>query len=332
MVSPLEANAPTAPATAPIDTFVCVHERDLGPLFELVLRAYQRHFLPKGALILIANNLPKLRDFVERAGLADGIVLSTDEEWLSRGELALPGWYRQQVIKLRAHRFCATERFCNLGSDTLLLDDIATGDFVADGRPVLYYSRATTVGRALLGLEPLRRRYERRRVEHVARILGVQPRRARRYADFINDLFCFEREYLEGLNAHLERRYGPDCYTQLLGALGDGRPDTNPFGNWTQNRFGEWTLYSVYVLDQLKAEVILRNASAGYLLQIHSARQLRLSRFDSRVVHLVAKGFDLAAIEAKIAAREPALGRHTLPIGSAPHGDGRPSSPARSAR
>lgn len=290
-------------ATAPIDTFVCVHERDLGPLFEMALRAHQRHFLPKGALILIANDLPKLRDFVERIGLAAGTVLSTDEEWLSRGELALPGWYRQQVIKLRAHRFCASERFCNLGADTLLLDDITAEDFVAEGRPVLYYSRATTLGRAVLGLDPLRRRYERRRVEHVAAILGVTPRRARGYADFINDLFCFDRDYLDGLNAHLERRHGPDCYTRLLGALGDGRPDTNPFGNWTQNRFGEWTLYSTYVLDLLKADVAMRNAATGYLEQIHSARQLRFSRFDARVVHLVAKGFDPAEIAAKIAAR-----------------------------
>jgi hypothetical protein len=295
-------------ATAPIDTFVCVHERDLGPLFEMTLRAHERHFAPEGALILISNNLPKLRDFLDRAGLASGAALSADGEWLSRGELALPGWYRQQVIKLRAHRFCASERFCNLGADTLLLDAISTEDFVDDGRPVLYYNRATTLGQAILGLEPLRRRYERHRVAHVARILGVEPRRARRYADFINDLFCFERDHLAGLNAHLERRHGPDPYTRLLGALGDGRPDTNPFGGWTQNRFGEWTLYSVYLLDLLGADVALRNAAAGYLLQIHSARQLRLSRFDARVVHLVAKGFQPAQIAAKIAARDAGSG------------------------
>lgn len=315
--------APPAAGVGPIDTFVCVHARDLGPLFAATLESHRRHFRPGGGLLLICNDLPRLRDFVARHGLEGRAALGTDVEWLSRRELALPGWYRQQVIKLRAHRFCATPRFCCLGADTLLLGDITADDFVTgDGRPVLYYSRATSLAQAALGLEPLRRRYERGRVDHVARILGVEPRRARRYADFINDLFPFERDALEGLNAHLERRYGPEPYAALLGALGDGRPDTNPFGNWTQNRFGEWTLYSVYVLDLLGAAVALRNAADGYLQQVHSARQLRLTRLDARVVHLVAKERDLGAVVAKIAPRDPALADYLAALADGARDDG----------
>jgi hypothetical protein len=315
MAMPGEDQA-TGTTTKAIDVFVCVHERDLGPLFAVTLRSYERHFAPQGRLILVTNNVAKARDFLDRAGLTDRAMLSADEDWLSRREQELPGWYRQQIIKLRADRFCSTERFCSLGADTVLLGAITEADFVADGRPVLYYSKATTPGEYLLNLHHLR--YERDRVKHIGRILGVEPHRARRYGDFILDLFCFEREYLVSLNAYLERRYGAEPYYQLLRDLGDGRPDTSPFGGWTQNRFGEWTLYSTYILDCLGADVVLRNATRGFLQQIHSPRQLARSAFDARVVHLVSKDLDRDEIWLRIAARDAELARWLSPPQPAP--------------
>jgi hypothetical protein len=295
----------TPETTITLDTFICVHDRDLGPLFEVVLRSYQRHFKPKGQLLLICNDVAKLRDFLARTGLGQGATVSADEEWLSPQEQTLPGWYRQQIIKLRAHKFCDSADFCSLGADTVLLQPIEATDFVDGDRAVLYYHKATKAGEYLRNLHHLR--YERDRVKHVARLLHVTPRRARRYGDFISDLFCFRREYLVALNDYLEQRYGAEPYYELLRELGNGQPDTNPFGGWTQNRFGEWTLYSVYVLDCLRADVAVRNGVPQFMQQVHSQRQLRHSRFDAKVIHLVAKDLDLGAVRTRIAARDAEL-------------------------
>ncbi|MGO8572637.1 hypothetical protein ACC870_37120, partial [Rhizobium ruizarguesonis] len=35
-------------------------------------------------------------------GLVPGAAVTGDNDWLSASELELPGWFRQQIIKLRA--------------------------------------------------------------------------------------------------------------------------------------------------------------------------------------------------------------------------------------
>ena len=290
----------------PIDLFICVHERDLGPLFEIVLDAYARHFQPKGQLTLISNNVPQLRSFLARTGLAGDARLLADDEILSPQERTLPGWYRQQVIKLRAAEFTTTERFCNLGADAVLLQTVTEDDFVSGGCPILYYSKGITARDYLLGFPHLR--YERARVEHIGRILNVAPRRAIRYGDFILDLFCFERRYMEQLHNYLGQLYGPDPLYRILHKLGDGHADRGfRKENWTQNRFGEWTLYSVFLLDALGAPVVTRNAARGYFEQVHSQRALRYAHLDAKIVHLVAKDLDFATVRERLAARDRGL-------------------------
>ena len=263
-----------------IDSFICVHRRDVDYLLGLVLRSYQANFQPKGRMTLVTNDLPYLRDAVDRWRLDLDMVLTSDSDWLSSRELELPGWYRQQVIKLRAYQFCSTPNFCNLGADTLLLRPVDEADLLAGDVPVLYYSRHRIPDQHLL--------YEWQRVHHVARILKVKPTIARRYIDFINDFFCFNRDWLIELNRHLEKLYGSEYYYALLHNL-------NTKGD--QNRFGEWTLYSVFLLDCLNAPVTLRNAHSGFLHQVHSQRTLSSYKFDTKVVHFVGKQFDVDYIE-----------------------------------
>ncbi len=275
------------------DVFICVHSRDVNYLLEMVLRAYQINFLPKNKLIFITNDLPHLRQFVEPLALGSDILFTDDKEWLSKRELELPGWFRQQIIKLRSPQFCETTNFCNLGADTILLQPLTTDDLICDNKPILNYTYHTLPDPHYL--------LERRRVRSVARILQVKPDRAAQYVDFINDLFCFNRGYLTQLNSYLESLYGKESYYTLLHNLSPAND---------QDKFGEWTLYSVFLLDYLKQDIPLRNTKSGFLYQVHSQRLLKRFRFDTKVAHFVAKDFSVDYIKQQIQNRELPLGKY----------------------
>ncbi len=274
-----------------LDTFVCVHSRDVGYLLELVLQSYQVNFQPKARLILITNDAPHLQAFIDRTGVVSNAVVTSDSDWLSSREMELPGWYRQQLIKLRAYRFCETENFCNLGADTILLQPIGINDLISGGFPILYYTRHR--------LPDPHVRFERERIKHIARILRVEPVNALRYVDFINDLFTFNRDALMHLNTYLAELYGSEPYVELLSGMDDS---TTP-----RNRFGEWTLYSVFLLDYLQKPVTLQNTRPTFLHQVHSKLGLRLFPFNTKVAHFVGKDFDVDYIRQQIALHAPKL-------------------------
>lgn len=295
------ANGFTAPS---IDAFMCVHSRDLACLFELALRSYEVNFQPQGRLFLISNDLDALRAVLDRTGLGGGAELISDDDCLSVKERALPGWYRQQIIKLRSYEFCETDSFCNLGADTLLLQPVTSADLISGGRPILYFNgpRPASLVSPDFWLD---RWYELTRLDYVARILQVNPAISRRYVDFIFDLFCFHREYLVDLNRYIEGLYGSEPYHHLLAELGDS----------DRKQFGEWTLYSMFLLDCIGAPVEVRSSAASFLRQIRNQRILRTYRFDSKVVHFVDKGTDPAEISRRIIASDLPLGRY-LAVGA----------------
>jgi hypothetical protein len=270
-----------------MDTFVCVHQRDVGYLLELVLRSYEMNFLPKGRLIMITNDLPHLQAFIDKLGLKTPVTLSGDRDWLSEEEMQLPGWYKQQLIKLRSYKFCNTENFCNLGADTVLLQPITESDLLDNGRPILYYTHHLLPDNHV--------RYERERVRYVGEMLKVEPTNAGRYVDFINDLFCFNRDWLTSLDSYLKQLYGDNAFVNMLKGLDDRIEN--------RNKFGEWTLYSVYLLDKLHENVTLRSTGNGYLHQVHSNLSLRTFRFNTKVAHFVSKNLDVDYIKRQISKR-----------------------------
>jgi hypothetical protein len=288
-----------APAVSePLDTFICVHSRDLGHLFELTLRSYEQNFQPKGRLFMVTNDLQALRDMLDRTGLGADAQLMADDELLSTHERTLPGWYRQQIVKMRAHEFCVSENFCNLGADTVLLQPVVREDLVAEDRPILYYNgpRGYSIATPDFWMD---RWYEMIRIDYVSKILRVTPNVSRRYVDFIFDLFCFNRGHLADLNRYLARLHGPDYFYALLNGLGDA----------DRKQFGEWTLYSMYLLDCVRAPVEMRNSAASFLRQIRNRRILKGYQFDSKVVHFVDKSLSPSEITERIIASNLPLGR-----------------------
>jgi len=257
------------------DTFICVHSSEVDYLLEFAVQSWRQNFRPKAKLHLITNDRTPVEEFVDRVGLREVASVSTDGDWLSTQEMELPGWYKQQLVKLRAYKICQTENFCNLGADTVLLQPIGADDLLSDGYPITYYT-----GRPKKVLDR-HYRYEMFRCLSVARVLRTVPFRTLRYVDFITDLFTFNRDDLIALDERMHRIHGPDCYYKLL----------KDYGKVVQNqkKFGEWTLYTTFVLDVLVRQPVVRDMSQGFLRQIYSQAALDNYDFDSTVVHLVSK-------------------------------------------
>jgi hypothetical protein len=180
-----------------------------------------------------------------------------------------------------------------LGADTILLQPVTYADLVDKGMPILYYSQHRIPDLHVL--------YEWQRVHHVARILQVKPTNALHYIDFINDVFPFNRELLIKLNHYLEEVYGQDYYHNLLCHLDNSDAD--------RKKFGEWTLYSVFVLDKLMQTPTMRNTRKGFLHQVHSQRTLGSYKFNTKAVHFVGKNFDLNYIRRQIKESGSALSK-----------------------
>ena len=268
------------------DLFVCVHSSDVSYLLELAMQGWRLNFRPKGKLYLVSNERGPIQEFADRTGLSDIATISTDRDWLSSKEMELPGWYKQQVVKLRSYRICQTQNFCNLGADTLLLRPIDADDLLSGGYPITYY---TGRSRKLLDANY---RYELFRNFSVARFLRTVPLRTLRYVDFITDLFTFNREDLIALDQRMHRMHGPDVYHKLL----------KDYGRRVQNqkKFGEWTLYTMFVLDCLGRQPTMRDMSNGFLRQIYSQAALDNFDFDSTIVHLVSKNFQASAVRERL--------------------------------
>ena len=270
--------------TADLGAFMCVHARDVEGLFPLALRSLDRHFPAAGSVHVVTNDPDAVRRHLEREPVGLPVRVSADADWLTPAEAALPGWYRQQVLKLRAHRLVDARFAVNLGADTLLLRDLPVTELVDGDEAVLRWSRHR--------LPDTHWRYERARVRATGEILGVRPRQALRHVDFINDFFVFDRRVLVTLEDFMTGRYGPEPWAALLGGRG-----TTPK---EQKLFGEWTLYATYVLDVMGRRPPVREASNGYLAQLHSPRAVRGFAWDSAVVHLVPKGLEVGQIRARL--------------------------------
>lgn len=266
-----------------LDVLVVASHRDYG-LTAHSLRNLVAYLPDLGTVTLATDRPADGRALVDRLGLVEVTVLP-DRQLLSTAERRLPGWYRQQLIKLRAGSVLSGDTFAVLSGDTLLARRLPATELLApSGRPYLYVNRYRYPAKHL--------EYERRRVTAVAELLGVIPTVAWGLGDFICDLFCFERTVLTAAIGRLQSRYGWN-WTRVLAGRGT-RPED-------QNLFGEYTLYAVTALECFDDRPPVRVRRESHVLQIHSRRAFELARFDAPVVHLVDKRIPIAALMARAA-------------------------------
>jgi len=272
----------------PVNLFMCVHSRDFDRLLELSLRSVAAHYGPIGDLLLITNDTAGLRARLAGMPGYGGASIEHDSSWLTREEMRLHHWYRQQAIKLRSFRFWPESAFvCSLGADTVILRPISHRAILQSssrGRSaILYYNRHPDPG------TDWHLDYERTRLMHVSRLLGTRPHRSWRYADFIFDFHCFDCGYLRLLDEYLVARFGRGSVWSRLAGVEPTPQDLQTFG--------EFTMYACFLLDVLQADPPVRKSGAHYLQQVHTARALARFRWDARVVHFVDKQLPRELIE-----------------------------------
>lgn len=255
-----------------MDVLMCAGPDDVRGLFPVALRLLMEHCPWVSRVHVVTPETTTARE----ASLAlpelwrRRIIVHHDEKLAGARGMALPGWFRQQYIKLHADVVCESENMVCVGADSLVLDAVHEGDFLSGSMPILRYFR--------YDFEAPHLSFERDRVLNVAGLLQVAPARSYGPGDFICDFFPMKLSYLRLLRAHLDTLYGMDGLYSVLEGMGPAaRPD---------NRFGEWTMYSVFVLDVLSAIVPLRQAEADWARQVHSAKDmLREKRYSARIVH-----------------------------------------------
>lgn len=269
---------------------MCVGRSDLKRLFPLSLRL-AAHNLEFGGQIFIVSPQPDEAAAIVREVLPDEkrISVFADNDLLHPNEAALPGWLRQQALKLRADEICRSERILILGADTLVVRPIRMSDLLTpSGQPIIFYNRYPFSNRHLA--------YERRRVRAMAKLLDVTPCISYLLGDFIFDLALFDGQNLAHLRQHLWRLSGSALLSDVMPLQSSSIDE--------KSEFGEWTLYAVFVLDVLIDGVVARNAAGKLVSQVHSRNDfVDQAPYDAAAIHFVPKDFTLDEVVAELVRR-----------------------------
>ncbi len=255
-----------------IDVLYCVEKRDVNQLFIESLKLCVRNFKLLNDLYIVTNDEKRVTQILEELQLPVKYHVLRDEMVL--GSVNVPGWFLQQMIKLKVDEICETEYISIIGADALLMQPITETDLFEQGEHILYYNRYPFT---LNHLE-----YERKRVHNVAEILQQKPYRSCLLGDFIMELMTFKTSYLKQLRRYLSEIYGDDPIYRIIKSL-----SSQTLADKTC--FGEWTLYAVFLLDVLKLTIRVKNSNSSFVEQIHSSNDLYLHSHCAKVIHCVDK-------------------------------------------
>lgn len=268
------SSSPSPIAQQAPDLLMCVGPADVDYLFPVALRLACEK-LTSRVIHLVTPDPRRVADAARACGASGRtIVVHSDDSVLSPSQASLPGWLRQQMIKLNADRICTTKHIWCLGADTLVVRPVCQSDVCHNSHPIIFFNRYPRASPHLA--------YERRRVLAAARILGVVPLRSHLLGDFIFDLTMLDRDHLAGLREWVLRQ--------------NGRPLEELLPTQVRNMgekmcFGEWTLYAVYLLDVLHSRALVRKTRSDFVAQVHSTKDLSDDRlFHARAIHVVPKG------------------------------------------
>ena len=204
------------------------------------------------------------------------VHIISDSELLTKRELGLCGWSKQQIIKLRSYKLCLSTHVLSIGADTVILKDLKFADFYSPDRLVVNYRKHDTADKHYL--------FEIERCRNICNLLDLSTVQTKKMLrDYIYDVFLFDRSVQKELEEYLQRKFGDDYFTKVFPQAVNGYED--------MVKTGEWTLYSIFLMEILKVDYKVQEASR-LVHQIHTKKELDVYDYSDKAVHFVRKDFD----------------------------------------
>lgn len=268
-----------------VDVLMCVGPQDINSLFVYSTISCFKNFENIGKLFIVSPQKRLLQQKLKEFEFYSRCEFLEDSDILSKDLMKEDGWYRQQIIKLSAHKFCQTKLIGSLCSDTVILKKISLSDFVDyTSLPIIFYRMHKEKNPHSL--------YEKERIKHICKSLGIPGKKSLEYYDFIIDFKICETEILKELNLYLEAAYGPNYFK----AISPGKCKT------LKNKvaMAEWTLYGAYVADIYSEKRTFKGYYDDFITQVHSANDYDEFSYASKIVHFVNKNLNFHDIKSKL--------------------------------
>ena len=148
-----------------VDALICLAPRDINDLFIYSIQSCIKNFKLLGHIYVITP----MKDIVFKHLRLHNIpnksfTILSDNDVLDNSLLDEDGWYKQQIIKLNAYKFCSTRFVACLSSDTILLQPVEDEDiFNKFSLPYIYFNKDKKITNHYL--------YENERITNLAKIL-----------------------------------------------------------------------------------------------------------------------------------------------------------------
>ena len=270
-----------------IDVIMCVGKNEINTFFILSIKSCIKNFGLLDKIYIITPDKTSLEKILIQNKIKLIYHLLDDKEIIDANLMNEDSWYKQQLIKLYADKISNKRFIAFLSSDTILLKKIAYEDLfnTLTEQPIIYFRKYSYK-------KSKHYKYEQQRLSNVAKILKIKPASLLSYTDFILDFNLWDSIHLKDLRKYLKSIYG-DSYFGIISPKNCKTLED-------KKNFGEWTLYSAFVIYVLKQQQTIKAFDDSYFTQIHSYKDLSNFIFNTKIVHFVHKNLPLDEISSKL--------------------------------
>jgi hypothetical protein len=256
---------------------ICVSTSDINYLFSKTITSVLKYVNFAQYIYIVTPDPCIIKKEISKIDISNVTIrIIPDSEVLTEKELMLPGWCKQQIIKLRSYTFCKTDYIFSVGADVVIVDNINFSDFYSEHSIILHYRNHETVDKHLL--------FEIERVRNIYNLLGIKSDLSYE-KDYIFDLFLFDCKILKKMEDYFIDNFGG--YSNIF--------PKQVYSYDDMVNIGEWSLYCVFIIELSK--YTFRLVEGGNIIeQVHSRKDIINNSLKSKAVHFVDNSFDLVDV------------------------------------